>query len=104
MTMTCGLCLHDAHPANQCGEVHVIRAPHSTCVVERIQCPCWHDQAESRIRELLTEVYLPEGVDIWLAATHKAGSLHGRCPNEMLAAGDVEPVLAAAEQLTGGAW
>lgn len=59
---------------------------------------------ETRIRELLSEVYLPEGVDIWLAATHKAGPLKGRCPNNMIAAGATAPVLAAVEILVGGAF
>lgn len=58
----------------------------------------------ARIRELLSEVYLPEGVDIWLSATHRAGPLAGRCPNDMIAGGEGSAVLAEAERLVGGAF
>jgi hypothetical protein len=61
-------------------------------------------QRRIKIRELLGEVYLPEGVDIWLAATHKSGPLQGRCPNELIAAGKSGLVLAEAERLAGGAF
>lgn len=57
---------------------------------------------EPRIRELLSEVYMPEGVDIWLSATHRAGPLKGRVPNEMIADGEADAVLAAVEVLVHG--
>jgi hypothetical protein len=57
---------------------------------------------EEEIRELLSEVYLPEGVDIWIAAHNR--NLGGRTARELLDAGDHEPVLAEAKMLAGGAW
>lgn len=56
---------------------------------------------KQKIRDALAETYLPEGVDIWLAATHKAGPLYGRCPNDMIADGHGREVLAVAESLSG---
>lgn len=56
---------------------------------------------EQKIRDALAETYLPEGVDIWLSATHKGGLLSGRCPNDMIANGEADKVLAAAESLSG---
>lgn len=56
---------------------------------------------EQQIRDALADTYLPEGVEIWLSATHKAGPLAGRCPNDMIANGEADAVLAAAETLLG---
>jgi hypothetical protein len=59
---------------------------------------------EQRARELLAEVYEPEGVNIWLAATHKSGPLVGRCPNDMFTSGEGAAVVSAANSLAAGAW
>lgn len=58
-------------------------------------------ELRERIVEVLSEVYMPEGVAIWLSATHKSGPLMGRSPNSMIDAGEGMAVLAAAENLTG---
>lgn len=55
-----------------------------------------------QIRELLSEVYEPEGVDIWLSSPHQW--LDGERGNDLINRGEGERVLAAAERLVGGAW
>lgn len=59
------------------------------------------DEIHERIRQVLGEVYMPEGVEIWLFATHRAGPLAGRCPNDMIESGEGAEALAVAESLTG---
>lgn len=54
------------------------------------------------LRELLAEVYLPEGVDIWLTATHK--QFGGLTVSEMAGSGRMAEVLAVAEALVTGAF
>lgn len=57
---------------------------------------------EREVRELLSDVYLPEGVDIWI--THSNRNLRGFTPREMLDVGETEPVLQEAKRVAGGAW
>lgn len=57
---------------------------------------------ERRVRELLADVYTPEGVEIWLNAPNR--SLGGFRAVDLLADGDGADVLAVAERLAGGAW
>jgi hypothetical protein len=54
------------------------------------------------VRALLSEVYEPEGVDIWLSRPHKW--LGGDSGNDLIDRGEGERVLAAAERLVTGAW
>ena len=49
---------------------------------------------------LLTEVYRPEGVDIWLHGRQRA--LRGERPIDLLERGSFEPVITLVEQLAGG--
>lgn len=48
-------------------------------------------QRRVQIRELLSEVYLPEGVDIWLSATHKSRATTGPCAERSDRGRKVEP-------------
>lgn len=57
---------------------------------------------ERRIRELLSEVYLPAGVDIWLAGRNR--NLGDRAANDLIAADEGELVLSEVQRLVGGAW
>lgn len=57
---------------------------------------------EARVRELLGEIYLPEGVDIWLSSPHRW--LGGERGIDLINSGRGDEVLAAAERLVGGAW
>lgn len=50
--------------------------------------------------EELSDVYKPEGIDIWLHAPQRA--LEGRRPIDMLKAGDFEIVLQLVQRLAGG--
>jgi hypothetical protein len=58
--------------------------------------------AEQRVRELLSEVYLPEGVDIYMG--HPNRNLGMKTPAELIAAGQGEIVLAEVKYLTGAGW
>ncbi|BCI54983.1 hypothetical protein NIIDNTM18_42610 [Mycolicibacterium litorale] len=60
------------------------------------------NQVEARIRELLSEVYEPEGVDIWLTSPHRW--LGGERGMDLIRDGRGDEVLAVAERLVGGAW
>ncbi len=63
------------------------------------------DRAKTaQIETLLSEVYEPKDVQIWLAATHKSGPLQGKVPNDLIVSGHADEVLAAAERLVGGAF
>jgi hypothetical protein len=55
----------------------------------------------TQARAMLSEVYQPEGVEVWLHSRNAA--LDGRIAAEMLAQGEAEPVLAAVERLLTGA-
>lgn len=56
----------------------------------------------AELRRLLGEVYLPDGVDIWLTAKHK--QFGGLTVDEMLDADREDEVLAAAARLATGAF
>jgi hypothetical protein len=56
----------------------------------------------AQLREMLAEVYTPEGVAIWLSAKHK--QFGGLTVDEMLDADREDEVLAAAEVLVTGAF
>lgn len=60
------------------------------------------DQATSHIETILSEVYEPEGVQIWMTSPHRW--LDGRRAIDLIAEGRASEVLAAAEYLVGGAW
>lgn len=57
---------------------------------------------EKRVRELLAEVYLPEGVDIYMS--HPNRNLGMKTPTELIAVGQGETVLAEVKYLTGAGW
>lgn len=62
-------------------------------------------RAVSRIHECLAEVYLPDGVRMWLTSPNR--NLGERIPALMIRSGrlsEVSAVLAEAERLSGGAW
>lgn len=59
-------------------------------------------EAERHVRGMLSEVYESEGVDIWMSAHHRR--FGGRSAQELLDAGDHEPVLGEVNRLVGGAW
>lgn len=67
-------------------------------------CPVHPPEAEveRRVRELLSKVYLPEGVDVWMAARRR--NFGGRSARELLDGGDADPVMAEVTRLVGGAW
>lgn len=52
------------------------------------------------VRALLSEVYEPEGVDIWMSSPHQW--LGGERANDLIDRGEGARVLAAAERLVGG--
>lgn len=56
----------------------------------------------AQVRALLSEVYEPEGVDIWLSSPHQW--LGGERANDLIDRGEGERVLAAASRLVDGAW
>jgi len=56
----------------------------------------------TRIEEALAEVYDPEGVEIWMMASHKQWD--GWTVSEMLNHGRGDEVLAAVERLATGAF
>jgi hypothetical protein len=66
-------------------------------------CDCGTCQAiyADKIRRALSEVYLPEGVEIWMTHEHKAGPLAGHRPIDLIAAGRAGEVFAVAEGLSG---
>lgn len=49
------------------------------------------------VREALTDVYTASGIDIWLTSANR--NLGGRVPEQMLAAGDVDAVVAEAHRV-----
>lgn len=53
------------------------------------------------IARLLSETYKPEGVEIWFHARNP--TLDGRRPIDLLAEGDVQPVVFAVQRLASGA-
>jgi hypothetical protein len=55
---------------------------------------------ERRVRELLAEVYKPEGVEIWLNSPNR--NLSGNRPAELIAQGWGKDVLREAERLAHG--
>jgi hypothetical protein len=61
------------------------------------------DYYETQVRDLLAEVYRPEGVDVWLRSPNKLLD-EGRRPCDLIAAGDVEPVFAVIDMLRTGAF
>lgn len=88
----CMYCGHSvANPGDECG-----MCAGSEAAMDRART--------AQIEALLSEVYEPEGVRIWLAATHKSGPLEGQVPNELIASGHADIVLAEAERLVGGAF
>jgi hypothetical protein len=58
----------------------------------------WED--EHRVRVALAELYLPEGVEIWLKAPNKL--LAGEVPLDLIWTGDVDRVLALIDALADG--
>lgn len=58
-------------------------------------------QQEQEARELLANLYLPEGVEIWLNGRHKA---FGERPIEMIQRGDGRRVLQMIHALSDGAY
>lgn len=63
------------------------------------------DRAVARIHECLNEVYLPEGVQVWLS--HRNRNLDMHTPQSLISSGrlsSISAVLAEAERLSGGAW
>lgn len=59
-------------------------------------------EAEQRIREKLSEVYLPEGVEIWLNSPHRW--LNNERAIGLIQSGRAEEVEAAVDRLIGGAY
>lgn len=57
---------------------------------------------EARIRELLSEVYLPEGVEVWLNSRNR--SLGMEVPAQLISSGRFSEVLEVAKFIAGGAW
>lgn len=57
---------------------------------------------EKRIRELLAEVYLPEGVETWLHSRNR--SLDMEVPALLISSGRSSEVLEAVKYIAGGAW
>lgn len=57
---------------------------------------------EQRIRAKLAEMYLPEGVEIWLHSRHSW--LNGRRAIDLIDAGQAGQVEAAVDRLVGGAY
>lgn len=56
----------------------------------------------AQVEALLAEVYLPEGVQIWLHAKHRWSGMERAV--DLIDGGRGAEVLAAAERLVGGAW
>jgi hypothetical protein len=52
-----------------------------------------------QVKTLLSDVYLPEGVQIWMTAPHKW--FDGKSAEQMIADGRGDEVLVAAESLSG---
>jgi hypothetical protein len=67
---------------------------------------CWGQLVSARgydeLRDLLAEVYLPEGVEVWLTAKHR--QFGGLTVDEMMDTDREDEVLAAAERLVTGAF
>lgn len=60
------------------------------------------DNIIDTIRAELAEVYLPEGVEMWLTSEHQW--FDGKRAIDLIETGHGDEVLAAAKRLTGGAW
>jgi len=60
------------------------------------------DQARSHIESILSEVYEPEGVTIWMTSPHRW--FGGKSATDMINEGRATEVLAAANRLADGAW
>jgi hypothetical protein len=60
------------------------------------------DQATSHIETLLSEVYEPEGVHIWMTSPHRW--FKGKSAEQMIAEGRSNEVLAAVNILIDGAF
>lgn len=60
------------------------------------------DQARSLIETLLSEVYEPEGVRIWMTSPHRR--FDGRPAVDLIAEGRANEVLAEVNRLVDGAW
>lgn len=58
--------------------------------------------SEARIRELLADVYRPDGVDLWLRAPNKL--LRGERPCDLIERGETQPVLDVIDMLRTGAF
>lgn len=59
-----------------------------------------HNAHWPELRAMLAEVYLPEGVDLWLSCSHK--QFGGMTVEQMFEAGRADEVLAVAERLVTG--
>lgn len=57
---------------------------------------------ETQTRDLLADVYQPEGVEIWLRSPNRL--LDGKRPCDLIEAGDVEPVFGVIDMLRTGAY
>lgn len=60
------------------------------------------DQARSHIETVLSEVYEPEGVQVWMTSPHRW--FGGRKAVDLIDEGRSGEVLAAANRLVDGAW
>lgn len=60
------------------------------------------DQAKSHIEALLSELYEPEGVHIWMTSPHRWFA--GRTAIDLISEGRSNEVLAAVHRLIDGAW
>lgn len=60
------------------------------------------DQATSHIESLLSELYEPEGVPIWMTSPQRW--FGGRRAVDLIAEGRAEEVLAAIKRFKDGAW
>ena len=60
------------------------------------------DQARSHIESLLSQLYEPEGVQIWMTSPHRR--LGGRRAVDLIAEGHATEVLAEVNRLIDGAW
>ena len=60
------------------------------------------DQARSHIESLLSELYEPEGVQIWMSNPHRR--FENRSALDLIAEGRASEVLGEVHRLTDGAW
>lgn len=59
-------------------------------------------EIRAQVEALLAEVYLPEGVQIWLTSRHRWLGMERAA--DLIEDGRGAEVLAAAERLVGGSW